>query len=93
MTLDDRTDAQRAADTALRAATQAVAEAYSAPGQAWVATEYVLIYSQQRWDEDGDQLTAVGTAVDGDTTPIHRLLGLCEYAATRYRRLIGQDDE
>lgn len=89
---DDRTDEQREADDALRAAIERVAAAYEDAASGWVVTEYVTIYSQQGWDADGDQCTAVGTAVDGGTTPIHRLLGLCEYASTRYRKLIATDD-
>lgn len=92
---DERTPEQRAADEQLREAVKAVTEAY-ADGESWVPMEYVCVYSMQRWDDDGDALTAVGTAVDSGAVPIHRLLGLVEYAATRYRRLVMQpftDDE
>ena len=51
-------------------------------------TEYLCIYSMQTWDEEGDALTAVCMAVDGDSVPIHRQLGLVEYAATRLRRAV-----
>lgn len=91
--MDDRTDDQRAADEQLKAAVLAVCEAYCEPGETWAPLEYVCIYSMTRWDDDGDQLSAVGTAVDGGTTPIHRLLGLTEYATLRYRKLITTDDD
>ena len=66
---DERTPEQIAADVQLREAIQAVAEAYTEDGSSWVATEYVAVYSMQRWTEEGDALTAVGTAVDGDRCP------------------------
>ena len=87
---DERTAEQVAADAQLREAIQAVAEAYTEDGSSWVATEYVAVYSMQRWTEEGDALAAVGTAVDGDSVPLHRQLGLVEYAAARYRRLVMQ---
>ena len=89
---DDRTPEQLAADEQLREAAKAITEAY-ASDRAWVPMEYVLVYSMQSWDEDGDALTAVGTAVDSGAVPIHRLLGLVEYASTRYRRLIASDHD
>jgi hypothetical protein len=46
----------------------------------------------QRWDDEGDALTAVGTAIDSGSVPIHRLLGLVEYAAVRYRGLIAEGE-
>lgn len=89
---DERTPEQIAADDQLRVATRAIAEAYG-DGLPWVPMEYVLVYSMQRWDDDGDALTAVGTAIDSGSVPIHRLLGLVNYAAARYRRLISEDDD
>lgn len=90
---DERTDEQRQADDELRVAIEHVAQAYAGEAAGWLLTEYVVIYAQQGWDSDGDAMTSVGMAVDGDTTPIHRLLGLCEYAAHRYRRLIWRSDD
>lgn len=89
---DDRTPQQLAADEQLREAAKAITAAY-ASDRAWVPMEYVLVYSMQSWDDEGDARTAVGTAVDSGTVPIHRLLGLLEYAATRYRKLINEDDD
>lgn len=89
---DERTDDQRAADEQLRLALEAVAAAYAEDESAgWVLTEYLCIYAQRGWDDEGDSCTAVGTAVDGDSTPIHSLLGLAEYASARYRKLITAD--
>jgi hypothetical protein len=90
---DDRTPEQREADAQLAEAVDRVAEAYGEQSAGWVTTEYVVIWARQGWDDDGDPSTVVGTAVPENTVPIHRLLGLFEYAAVRYRKLIGTDDE
>jgi hypothetical protein len=87
----ERTAEQVAADQQLEDATKAVCEAYG-DGDPWVPMEYVLVYSMQRWDDEGDALTAVGTAIDSGSVPIHRLLGLVEYAAVRYRGLIAEGE-
>lgn len=90
--MDERTPEQKAADEQLRDAVKAVTEAYS-DGLAWVPMEYVCIYSMQRWDDDGDAYTAVGTAIDSGAVPIHRLLGLCDYASARYRAMASEFDD
>ena len=87
---DERTPEQIAADVQLREAIQAVAEAYTEDGSSWVATEYVAVYSMQRWTEEGDALTAVGTAVDGDSVPLHRQLGLAPSRGLRDRAAVLQ---
>lgn len=87
-----RTPEQAAADDALTAAVERVLHAYS-NGDAWVLAEYVVVTSQHRFDDDGDPCTAVGVLMRDDDVPVHRALGLVEYASTRLRRRIGQGDE
>lgn len=89
-----RTEEQVAADDALTAAIEQTLRAYADDSEAWIATEYVVVTSQQRFDDDGEALTAVGTLYrDGGEVPIHRALGLIEYAATRMRKHIADDEE
>lgn len=85
-----RSPEQIAADAALTAAIEQVLQAYGS-GQAYVLTEYVVLTSQQRFDEAGDGITAVGIAYRDGNVPTHRALGLCEYASTRLRHWIAQD--
>lgn len=90
---DERTTEQRAADNALRDAVMRVAEVYADDTIAgWVLTDYLLVYATQGWDDEGDASSAVGTAVDADTSPIYRLLGLADVAATRYRAMLLDDE-
>ncbi|SBT63940.1 hypothetical protein GA0070622_0908 [Micromonospora sediminicola] len=88
-----RTPEQVAADQALTAAIEQVLLAYADDGQAWVLTEYVVISAQQRFDDHGHGVTAVGCFNRDDAVPVHRILGLVEYAATRTRKTIATLDE
>lgn len=90
---DSRTPEQRAADDALTAAVEQALAAYSEPDRPWVLTEYVVVTAQQTYDEAGDGLTAVGCIYRDGDVPMHRVLGLLEYAATRTRKRIATDDE
>lgn len=86
-----RTPEQVTADLALTAAIEQALAAYG-DEQAYVLTEYVVVTSQQRFDDDGDSVTAVGLVYRDGDVPTHRALGLCEYAATRLRHYISQDE-
>lgn len=56
-----------------------------------VITEWTVVYATQRYDEDGDGLTQIGTLVPGDgNLPYHRLMGLLDYALTRCRAEITE---
>lgn len=88
-----RTPEQKAADEALTAAIEAHVKAYVDDGHGWVMSEYVVVLSQHRYDENGDGHTGVGIAYRDGDVPVHRALGLVEYAATRMRALITSDDE
>lgn len=87
-----RTPEQIAADTALTEAIERAIAAYWTEGGAWVLTEYVVCVSQARWDDHGDQLTAVGVIYRDGDVPHHRALGLVEYVAARIRKQITDDD-
>lgn len=88
-----RTPEQVAADAALTAAIEAVIAAYhDGDGVAYVLTEYVVVASQITYDGDGDGLTAVATLYRDSDVPIHRALGLLDYARTRMRKAITDDD-
>ena len=91
--MSSRSPEQVAADEALTAAIQQALLAYADDGYAWVPTEYVVVLSQTRFDEDGDGITAVGMIYRDCDVPQHRALGLVEYAATRMRKRIAADDE
>ncbi|MEU7843937.1 hypothetical protein AB0B39_23590 [Micromonospora sp. NPDC049114] len=87
-----RTPEQVTADDVLTAAIEQALKAYG-DDRAYVLTEYVVITSQQRFDEDGGGVTAVGLVYRDGDVPTHRALGLCEYAATRMRHYISQDED
>jgi hypothetical protein len=85
-----RTPEQRAADAALTAAIEQTLTAYADDGQAWILTEYVVLTAQTRYD-DGEASTAVGALYRDGDVPLHRALGLVEYASTRMRKTIAED--
>ncbi|AYF29302.1 hypothetical protein CSH63_17890 [Micromonospora tulbaghiae] len=90
--MGSRTPEQVAADDALTAAIEQVLQAYG-DDQAYILTEYVVVTSQQRFDEDGDGITAIGCINRDSDVPYHRVLGLLEFAATRTRKDIATDDD
>jgi hypothetical protein len=65
----------------------AVEEVVRLEGAQGVLTEWVLVTSTQRYDQDGDGLTQVGITLPngGGQVPFHRVMGLLDYALTRYR--------
>ncbi|MEU0081380.1 hypothetical protein ABZY58_26060 [Micromonospora tulbaghiae] len=87
-----RTPEQVAADEALTAAIEQALLAYG-DSQAYVLTEYVVVTSQQRFDEEGNSITAIGFINRDGDVPYHRILGLLEYAATRTRKHIATDED
>lgn len=86
-----RTPEQIEADDALTVAIEKVIAAYYEGHRGYVLGEYIVISAQQGWDDDGDGLTATSTIHRDGDVPIHRCLGLAEYAATRYRARIAED--
>lgn len=88
-----RTPEQVAADDALTAAIEQVINVYYDGEHPWVLTEYVVVTAQQRWDDDGDSITAVGSVFRDGDVPVHRALGLVEYVGARLRKHISDDDD
>ena len=70
-----------------------------APGS--VLTEYVVVAASQSFSEDGSSEYSTSTlASNGNHTPTHRVLGLLEHAAAKYRAFVmalewnsNEDDE
>ncbi|WP_330479930.1 hypothetical protein OG301_38995 (plasmid) [Streptomyces platensis] len=60
-----------------------------------VLVEWVIVAASQRYDEDGDGITQIGVLVPdgGGQVPYHRIMGLLDYALTRQRAEILNDDE
>lgn len=75
---------RRAAYRRLEEAIQEVGHLEGAEG---VFTEWVVAYSTQIVDDDGDACAQVGTLTPGGggQTPYHRMMGLLDYAHTRMR--------
>lgn len=87
---DSRSAEQRAADDALTAAIEQVNRAYYGDSDR-LLTDYVVIFAEQSWDDDGDSITAVGTNPrDGDMA-IYKTIGLLDYGLTRARQRLVQD--
>ncbi|NBE80326.1 hypothetical protein [Micromonospora rubida] len=86
-----RTPEQVAADDTLTAAIEQTLAAYS-DGQPYVLTEYVVVTAQHSFADDGDSLTAIGCLSRDSDVPLHRMLGLVEYASTRLRKRATDDE-
>lgn len=86
-----RTPEQRVADEALTAAIEQTLRAYNGD-EPWILTEYVVVTSQHTINDDGEPLTAIGCLHRDGDIPLHRALGLVEYAATRYRKRATEDE-
>jgi hypothetical protein len=86
-----RTPEQIEADDGLTDAITKVIKAYHGAERAFVLSEYVVLVAQQGWEDDGDSVTAMTSVPRDGDVPIHRLLGLVEYASTRYRATIAED--
>jgi hypothetical protein len=60
-----------------------------------IRAEWVVVCASQRFDDDGDGITQVGTLQPdgGGHVPYHRSMGLLDYALTRMRAEIARDDD
>lgn len=60
-----------------------------------VLTEWAVIFAAQRYDQDGDGITQVGTILPegGGGIPYHRLMGLLDYTLTRCRAEVARYDD
>jgi hypothetical protein len=86
-----RTPEQVQADDALTAAIEQCMHAYHGQERPFVLTEYLVITSQQGFDDDGEGLTAVGALYRDNDVPTHRAVGLIEYVGARLRKNITDD--
>lgn len=87
---DTRTPEQRAADEGLTDAINTVNRAYFGDSDR-LLTDYVVVFAEQSWDDDGDPITAVGTNPrDGDMA-IYKTIGLLEYGLTRAKQRMAED--
>lgn len=83
---------KKAAYRKLEEAIHTVAEVEGFQG---VLIEWVVVAASQRYDEDGDGITQVGTLVPdgGGAVPWHRMMGLLDYALTRCRKVVADDGD
>lgn len=85
-----RTPEQVAADDALTAAIEAAERAYHGDDSEGVLVSYVVIAKRKFWDSDGAGVTAISSINKDSDVSMDELLGLVEYASTRYRAEIAQ---
>lgn len=84
------------ASAEVKAAYQRLEEAIDAVGRLedrqGVLTEWLVVYSAQRFDDDGAGVTEVGTLLPegGGSVPYHRVLGLLDFALTRCRAEVAE---
>ena len=83
---DDKKAAYRKLEEAIHAVTDA-------EGFQGVLVEWIVVAASQRYDEDGDGITQVGTLLPdgGGAVPYHRVIGLLDYALTRCRKEVAAD--
>ncbi len=86
-----RTTEQIAADDALTAAIQQVITVYADDDHAYLLSEYVVALARQRFDDDGQGVTAIGMIFRDGDVPEHRALGLLEHARIQLRAVIASD--
>ncbi|MEU6520450.1 hypothetical protein ACFYOF_06170 [Streptomyces sp. NPDC007148] len=72
----------------------AIEETARLEGAEGVLTEWVVVFATQGYDDDGDGVTQIGTALPdgGGHVPYHRLMGLLDYALTRCRAVVADED-
>jgi hypothetical protein len=70
----------------------AITDVAQLEGTQGVLTEWVVVTSHQRYDDDGEQLVQIGQWLPGggDAVPYHRVMGLLDYALTLRRHDITQ---
>ena len=74
---------------------EAIEEVCRLEGYQGVPIEWVVIAASQRFDEDGDGITQVGTLLPdgGGAIPYHRVMGLLDFVQTRMRAEVARDDD
>ncbi|MGW5175917.1 hypothetical protein ACWERY_16335 [Streptomyces sp. NPDC004082] len=80
---------------AYRKLEEVIREVTALEGAQGVLTEWVVVFSTQRYGDDGDGVTQVGTLLPngGGDVPYHRVMGLLDYALTRCRKVVADDAE
>lgn len=86
-----------AAEDERRAVYQRLEEAVNAcarfEGAEGVLTDWTSVYATQRYGDDGDLLVQIGRLTpEGTGIPYHRIMGLLDYALTRCRAEVANDD-
>lgn len=81
---------EKTAHEALTDAIEAVLRAEGNREQAWVGSEYIIVHAGHRFEGD-ETYTAVGVIYRENSVPIHRALGLLEFASCRLRKIIAED--
>ena len=79
---------EKTAYEALSAAIETVARIHRS--EAWVSSEYIVVHAAHRFEGD-ESYTAVGVIYRDEDVPMHRALGLLEFATTRLRKMIAED--
>ncbi|WP_072814290.1 hypothetical protein [Rhodococcus zopfii] len=87
-----RTPEQVAADDALTAAIRGVWDAYYPDDDKGILTEYMVLARSRSFDDEGDALTAHAMMPRDGDVPIDLMLGMAEYASTRLRKRIAEDE-
>lgn len=86
MSMDDRTDAQKKADVALREAIEATAYAYGVPRDS-VITQFVVCGASVRMDDDGYEYQHDFSILpeDGRGMPDYAVRGILELTLDRHK--------
>ncbi|MFJ6559988.1 hypothetical protein ACIQMV_08905 [Streptomyces sp. NPDC091412] len=80
---------------AYRRLEEAIEEVCRLEGYEGVPIEWVVIAASQRFDEDGDGITQVGTLLPdgGGQIPYHRVMGLVDFVQARMRGEAARDGD
>ncbi|MFE7233893.1 hypothetical protein ACFVAF_25150 [Streptomyces sp. NPDC057596] len=80
---------------AYRRLEEAIEEACRLEGYEGVPIEWMVIAVSQRFDEDGDGITQVGTLLPdgGGQIPYHRVMGLVDFVQARMRAEAARDGD
>lgn len=72
---------------------QAIHDVSACEGTEGVMTEWVVLTSHQKFDDDGDGVTEYGILLPegGGQTPHHRVMGLLDLQLTRMRAQAAED--
>ncbi|MCW2601855.1 MAG: hypothetical protein JWM02_3684 [Frankiales bacterium] len=89
---DDRSPDQIAADDALTAAVEAINAAYYPDDDPRILTDYLVVYVQQSFDEDGNATVAIGAHPRDGDLPLYRQIGMLDHTLTRARHRVADSE-